>query len=63
MGLANIRKGKKLLGRPKGMSKFIKDKYHYTKHLYDNMGVPIREACIRAKISKTSFYRVENEIS
>ncbi|SDD55719.1 Site-specific DNA recombinase [Pricia antarctica] len=63
MGLVNARKRKKLLGRPKGVSNAIKDKYEYAKHLYDNRDIPIREACSRAKISKTSFYRVENEIS
>lgn len=63
MGLANARKRKKLLGRPKGVSSATKDKYYYAKHLYDNMDVPIKEACIRAKIGKTSFYTVENEIS
>lgn len=55
-------KRKKLLGRPKGTSKVTKDKYHYAKYLNNNMGVPIIEACIRTKISKTSFYRLENFI-
>ncbi len=63
MGLANARKRKQLLGRPKGASNATKDKYFFAKHLYDNMGVPIRNACERAKISKTSFYRVQKEIS
>ena len=63
MGLANARKRKKLLGRPKGTSNITKEKYHFARHLYDNMNVPIREACTRAGISKSSFYRVEKEIA
>ena len=53
----------KLLGRPKGTSNAVKEKYNFAKHLYDNLDVPIREACSRAKISKSSFYRVEKEMS
>lgn len=63
MGLANARKRKKLLVRPKGVSNSTKEKYHFAKHLYDNMDVPIREACNRAGLSKSSFYRVEKEIA
>ena len=63
MGLANARKRRKLLGRPRGTSNITKEKYHFAKHLYDNMNVPIREACTRAGISKSSFYRVEKEIA
>lgn len=62
MGLANARKRKKLLGRPKGTSNITKEKYHFAKHLYDNMNVPIRDACTKAGISKSSFYRVKKEI-
>jgi DNA invertase Pin-like site-specific DNA recombinase len=63
VGLVNARNRKKLLGRPKGTSNAVKEKYNFAKHLYDNLDVPIREACSRAKISKSSFYRVEKEMS
>src|SRR5680860_1599415 len=59
MGLANARKRKKTLGRPQGIKRVTLEKYQYAKHLYDNMGVPIRKACEKANISKSSFYRVE----
>lgn len=55
VGLVNARNRKKLLGRPKGTSNAVKEKYNFAKHLYDNLDVPIREACSRAKISKSSF--------
>ncbi|MDT0691261.1 recombinase family protein [Salegentibacter sp. F188] len=61
VGLNNARKRKKLLGRPKGFKKDTIEKYQYAKHLYDNQNLPIEEACKRAGISKTSFYRVENK--
>ena len=59
MGLANARKRNKLLGRPKGAKKDTLEKYQYAKHLYENQNMPIRKACERANISKSSFYRVE----
>jgi len=62
MGQANARKRKKLLRRPKGVSNPTKYKYHYAKHLYGNMDVPIMEAWIKTKINKISFFRVENEL-
>jgi len=62
MGLANARKRKKLLGRPKGYKKDTLEKYQYARHLYENMNLPIRKACEQANISKSSFYRVENSI-
>ena len=38
------------------------EKYHYAKHLYENQGVSIDNACKRAKLGKTSFYRVEKSL-
>jgi len=60
-GLVNARKRKKLLGRPKGSSNKTKEKYQYAKHLYENRNIPIRDACAQAGISKSSFYRIENQ--
>ena len=57
-----IRKRKKLLGRPAGSKKETIDKYQYAKHLYDNQNTPISEACKKAGIGKTTFYRVEKEL-
>lgn len=62
VGLNNARKRKKLLGRPKGLKKETIEKYQYAKHLYDNQNLPIEEACKRAGVSKTTFYRVEKNI-
>ncbi|MEM6895626.1 MAG: recombinase family protein [Bacteroidota bacterium] len=59
VGLANARKRKKLLGRPKGSKKETIEKYHFAKYLYDKQDLPIKIACQRAGISKSSFYRVE----
>lgn len=65
VGLQNARKRKKLLGRPKGPKKETIEKYQYAKHLYENQNLPIEESCKKAKIAKTSFYRIEkyNEFS
>ncbi|WP_298539967.1 recombinase family protein [uncultured Aquimarina sp.] len=62
VGLVNARKRKKLLGRPKGPKKETIEKYQYAKHLYDNMNIPIYQACKRAGVSKATFYRVEKSI-
>ncbi|WP_378184232.1 helix-turn-helix domain-containing protein [Aquimarina sp. SS2-1] len=62
MGLNNARKRKKLLGRPKGPKKETVEKYQYAKHLYDNQNIPIDQACIKAGLSKATFYRVEKDI-
>ena len=59
IGLRNARKRKKLLGRPKGFKKETIEKYQYAKHLYDNQSLPIEEACKRAGVSKTTFYRID----
>jgi DNA invertase Pin-like site-specific DNA recombinase len=59
VGLANARKRNKLLGRPTGSKKETIEKYHFAKYLYDNKDLPIKIACKRAGISKSSFYRVE----
>lgn len=59
-GLEGARRRKKLLGRPKGASKESLEKYQYAKHLYDNKNIPIDKACKQAGISKTTFYRIEN---
>lgn len=63
IGLAGARKRKKLLGRPKGAKKETLAKYHYAQHLYDTKNIPIDEACKMAKISKTSFYRIDKGTS
>ena len=63
VGLNNARKRNKLLGRPTGSKQETKEKCHYAKHLYDHMNVAIGIACIKAKISKSSFYRVERQLS
>lgn len=63
VGLNNARKRNKLLGRPKGSKPDTIEKYQYAKHLYENQGVSIDTACQRAKIGKTTFYRVEKEAS
>jgi DNA invertase Pin-like site-specific DNA recombinase len=62
VGLDNARKRNKLLGRPKGAKVETIEKYHYAKHLYENQGVSIDNACKRAKLGKTSFYRVEKSL-
>jgi len=63
VGLTNARNRKKMLGRPSGSKKETIEKYHYAKHLYDNQNVPISLAFKRAGIGKTTFYRVEKEVS
>ena len=63
VGLDNARKRNKLLGRPKGAKVETIEKYHYAKHLYENQGVSIDNACKRAKLGKTSFYRVEKSLT
>ncbi len=62
VGLVNARNRKKLLGRPAGAKKETIDKYQFAKHLYDNKNTPISEACKKAGIGKTTFYRVEKEL-
>ena len=59
VGLANARKRNKLLGRPTGSKKETIEKYHFAKYLYDKQDLPIKIACNRSGISKSSFYRVE----
>ncbi|MCT4306161.1 recombinase family protein [Elizabethkingia anophelis] len=59
VGLEGARKRKKLLGRPSGASKESLEKYQYAKHLYDNKNMSIDKACKQARISKTTFYRIE----
>ncbi|NKI27886.1 recombinase family protein [Arenibacter sp. 6A1] len=61
-GLDGARKRNKLLGRPKGASEATKEKYQFAKHLYGNKDIPIMEACKRAGISKSTFYRVEQSL-
>ena len=61
-GLANARKRKKLLGRPKGVKKETVEKYHYAQHLFETKNIPIDKACSMAGISKTSFYRIDKNI-
>lgn len=59
IGLRNARKRKKHLGRPSGPTKEIIEKYEYAQYLYDKKDKTIDQACEEAKISKTSFYRVD----
>ena len=54
------RKRNKHLGRPAGVSQEILEKYQFALHLYKNKNISIDKACKQAKISKTSFYRIEN---
>ena len=53
-GLEGARKRNKHLGQE------ILEKYQYALHLYKNKNISIDKACKQAKISKTSFYRIEN---
>ena len=62
VGLENARRRNKLLGRPKGSKKETIEKYHFAKYLYDRKNLPIKIACKRARISKSSFYRVEKAL-
>jgi len=58
-GLENARKRKKHLGRPVGPKKETIEKYKYANHLYKSQNLPIGEACKKAGIGKTTFYRIE----
>ncbi len=58
-GLEGARRRNKLLGRPKGFKKETLEKYHYANHLYNNQNLPIDKACLKAGISKTTFYRID----
>lgn len=60
-GLEGARRRNKFLGRPKGASKESLEKYQYVKHLYENKNMPIDKACKQAGISKTTFYRIDNQ--
>lgn len=62
-GIEGARRRKKLLGRPKGAKKETIEKYQYALHLYESKKIPIDKACRQAGISKTSFYRVDNNIN
>ena len=53
------RRRKKLLGRPSGPSQETLEKYQYALHLYNNKYIAIDKGCKQAKISKTSFYRID----
>lgn len=63
VGLNNARERNKLLGRPKGAKGETIEKYHFAKHVYGNQKLSLDLACKRAKIGKTSFYRIEKELS
>lgn len=60
-GLEGARRRNKFLGRPKGASQESLEKYQYAKHLYENKNIPIDKACKQTKISKTTFYRIDNQ--
>lgn len=59
-GLDGARKRNKLLGRPKGAKNETIEKYQYALHLYESKKIPIDKACLQAGLSKTTFYRIEN---
>lgn len=59
-GLDGARKRNKHLGRPTGVSQELLERYQFALHLYKNKNIPIDKACKQAKLSKTSFYRIEN---
>lgn len=61
-GLESARRRNKHLGRPKGVTKETLEKYHFALHLYENKKLSIDKACQQAKISKTSFYRIDKEV-
>lgn len=61
VGLDNSRRRNKLLGRPKGPKEETKEKYQFVKHLYHNKNIAIEKACKQARISKTTFYRIDKE--
>lgn len=60
-GLEGARKRNKHLGRPTGVSQEILEKYQFALHLFKNKNIPIDKACKQARISKTSFYRIDKE--
>lgn len=59
-GIEGARRRKKLLGRPKGAKKETIEKYQYALHLYESKKIPIDKACLQAGLSKTTFYRIDN---
>ena len=59
VGIEGARRRKKFLGRPLGPSQETLEKYQYALHLYNNKHISIDKACKQAKISKTTFYRID----
>lgn len=55
------REGRNSWGVPLGPSQEILEKYQYALHLYNNKHIAIDKGCKQAKISKTSFYRIDKE--
>ncbi|MHC6199164.1 recombinase family protein [Elizabethkingia miricola] len=62
IGLEGAKRRNKHLGLPKGVGKETIEKYHFAKHLYDNKNIPTDKACQQAKISKSTFYRIDNDL-
>ena len=46
-------------GVPSGPSQETLEKYQYALHLYNNKHIAIDKGCKQAKISKTTFYRID----
>jgi len=59
IGLNAARKRKKLLGRPKGITRKTEEKYRYANYLYVKENISIDAACKKANISKSTFYRID----
>lgn len=59
IGLDSARRRNQTLGRPKGIKAETKDKYETVLYFYKRKKMTIDAACKKAKISKTTFYRVE----
>jgi DNA invertase Pin-like site-specific DNA recombinase len=59
VGLDSARRRKVKLGRPRGPKEKTIEKYEVAKHFFKNKGIAIDKSCKMAKISKTTYYRVE----
>lgn len=59
IGLDSARRRNQTLGRPKGIKAKTKDKYKTALYFYKEENITIDDACVKAGISKTTFYRVD----
>ena len=59
IGLDSARRRNQTLGRPKGIKAKTKDKYKTALYFYKEENITIDDACEKAGISKTTFYRVD----